>query len=141
MSKRTSRVQIRWIIWALAAIFYFYEYLLRISPSVMIPELMQTYHVDAAAIGFMVAFYLYAYAPMQLVVGVLMDQYGAKKLLTLASIICGLGSILFGLSNHIVLAGIGRLLIGLGSAFAFVGMVFICSHLFPQHKRALVIGL
>ncbi|MBI5274575.1 MAG: MFS transporter, partial [Chlamydiales bacterium] len=47
----------------------------------------------------------------------------------------------FGLSNHIVLAGIGRLLIGLGSAFAFVGMVFICSHLFPQHKRALVIGL
>ncbi len=131
----------KWVVWSFASIFYFYEYLLRISPSVMINELMQAFMVDAAAVGVMVAFYLYAYAPMQLIVGVLMDQYGAKKLLTLASLVCGVGSIFFGMSGHITLASFGRLLIGGGSAFAFVGMVFICSHLFPKRQRALMIGL
>lgn len=138
---KKSFFPLKWVVWFLASLFYFYEYLLRISPSVMIGELMQAFSVDAAAIGVMVAFYLYAYAPMQLVVGILMDQFGAKKLLTLASFTCGIGSIIFGLSGYITFASFGRLLIGAGSAFAFVGMVFICSHLFPKKQRALMIGL
>jgi len=42
---------LKWIIWSLAAFFYFYEILLRVSPSVMIPELMNAFSVDAAALG------------------------------------------------------------------------------------------
>lgn len=29
----------KWIIWSLAVAFYCYEYFLRVSPSVMVPEL------------------------------------------------------------------------------------------------------
>lgn len=141
MRKTKTPSAVKWIIWTLAALFYFYEYLLRISPSVMLPELMRDFDTDAATIGVVVAFYLYAYAPFQLIVGVLMDYYGAKRLLTLASLVCGIGAIAFGASQYLWLASFGRLLIGAGSAFAFVGMVFICSHLFPKKKRALVIGL
>ena len=78
---------IKWTIWVLAAVFYFYEFLLRISPSVMVPELMSSFGITASSVGVLSAFYLYAYAPMQLPVGILMDRYGIKKILSAASII------------------------------------------------------
>lgn len=39
-----SSYRMAWLVCALAAIFYCYEYLLRISPSVMSQQLMQAYH-------------------------------------------------------------------------------------------------
>lgn len=132
---------LKWVIWALAAFFYFYEYLLRVSPSVMVSELMNAFHVEAAVLGLLVSFYFYAYAPMQLPVGLLIDRFGAKKLLTFAALVCGIGSILFGISSYFLEASIGRLLLGFGSSFAFVAMVYVCSHWFPKSKRALLVGL
>ncbi len=131
----------KWIIWGLAAIFYFYEFVLRVSPSVMIPELMKSFSITASAVGVMSAFYLYAYAPMQIPVGMLMDRFGVKNLLSIASIIVGLGTILFSLSPHLELAALGRFLIGGGSSFAFVAMVYISSHWFPIKRRAFLIGI
>ncbi len=131
----------KWAIWALAGIFYFYEYFLRVAPSVMVPELMGTFKVDATAIGALSAFYFYIYAPMQLPVGVLTDRYGARKLLAIAAFIAGLGSLLFSISPEYSIAALGRLLMGAGSAFGFVGLVYICSHWFEEKKRGILIGL
>lgn len=132
---------LKWTIWGLAAIFYFYEFVLRVSPSVMVPELMTSFGITASSVGVLSAFYLYAYAPMQLPVGVLMDRYGVKKVLSIASIICGLGAILFALAQGLSLASVGRFLIGFGSSFAFIAMVFVTSHWFPLRKRAFLIGV
>lgn len=132
---------IKWMIWALAALFYFYEYFLRVAPGVMIPELMDAFSVDATAIGSLSAFYFYIYAPMQLPVGIMTDMYGARKLLAIAALVAGIGSLLFGLSSYYTIASLGRFLMGAGSSFAFVGLVFICSHWFPDNKRGILIGL
>lgn len=107
----------------------------------MVPEMMETFSANAAEIGLLSAAYFYAYAPMQLPVGLLMDRFGARNLLTFASIVCGLGSICFGLSGSIAPAAFGRLFIGAGSSFAFVAMIFVCSHWFKPEKRALLVGL
>lgn len=131
----------RWIIWSLAVLFYFYEYFLRVAPSVMVDELRTAFNIGAGAFGTMVAFYLYAYAPMQLPVGLLMDRFGARKLLTLATIGCGLASLLFGFSSHLFLADFSRLIMGAGSAFAFIGMVYITSHWFSGKTLALLVGI
>ena len=140
MSQETSKYS-KWIIWLLAAIFYFYEFVLRVSPSVMIVELMRSFSITASAVGVMSAFYLYAYAPMQIPVGMLMDRFGVKTLLSIASIVVGLGTILFSLAHHVGLASFGRFLIGGGSSFAFVAMVYISSHWFPIKRRAFLIGI
>jgi len=73
-----------WLVWALGALFYCYEYFLRISPNVFTGDLMSTYGLGGAALGNLVAFYYYAYTPMQLPVGVLMDRFGPRLLLALA---------------------------------------------------------
>ena len=140
MGKESSRF-VKWWIWALAAAFYFYEFVLRVSPSVMVPELMRSFGITASAVGVLSAFYLYAYAPMQLPVGILMDRYGVKKILSIASIICGLGALLFSAAGDLSVASLGRLMIGAGSSFAFIAMVYVTSHWFPPRKRAFLIGI
>jgi len=132
---------IRWVVWSLAVIFYLYEYVLRVIPAVMVSELMQTFAVSASGLGLLTAFYLYAYAPMQLPVGMLMDRFGARRLLTFAAFICAAGSIMFGVSHSLNIASFGRLLMGAGSAFAFVGVVYVCSHWFEAKRLALLVGL
>lgn len=132
---------IKWSIWILAATFYFYEFVLRVSPSVMVPELMKSFNITASTVGILSAFYLYTYAPLQLPVGVLLDHYGVKKVLSFASIICGLGALTFALSYKYSFASMGRFLIGMGSSFAFVAMVYISSHWFDKNKRAFLIGI
>lgn len=132
---------VAWLIWILAVSFYFYEFLLRISPSVMVGELAWAFHVDAAALGALSAFYLYAYAPMQIPVGLLMDRYGARRLLTFATAICGVGGIVFGLAPSLAIADFGRVLMGFGSAFAYVGIIFVSSHWFSPKRLPLLVGL
>lgn len=132
---------LRWIIWILGVLFYFYEYFLRVAPSVMIPNLMQAFSVNAALIGTMTAFYLYAYAPMQLPVGLLLDRYGARRLLTFAALICAFAGFLFGFANQLWIANISRILMGVGSAFGFVSMIYISSHWFEKSKLSFLIGI
>lgn len=131
----------RWIIWGLAVAFYFYEYFLRVAPSVMVQDLFESFQIGAATLGVISAAYLYAYAPMQLPVGMLMDRFGARKLLTLAALVCGIASIMFGMAMKVPITIVARLLMGAGSAFAFIGMVYICSHWFHGKILALLVGV
>src|SRR5262245_9308234 len=119
----TKSLFLPWVICGLGALFYCYEYLLRIAPSVMMVDLMQAYQINATVFGNLAAFYYYAYTPVQLPVGVLMDHYGPRRLLTFACLACALGSYLFAHASYISMAQFGRFLVGFGSAFAFVGVL------------------
>ena len=74
-----------WVICCIATLFYAYEYLLRISPSVMSEEL-RVYFVgmSAGGLGGLTSIYYWAYAPMQIVVGVATDRYGPRITLLFA---------------------------------------------------------
>lgn len=130
-----------WMICLLAAIFYLYEYSLRIMPTVMTNSLMATYRTDATRLGNLTAFYYYAYAPMQLFVGIFLDRHSIRKLITFACFICGLGSYLFACSHFLALAEFGRLLVGLGSAFAFVAVLKLATVWLPPNRFAMIVGL
>jgi len=134
-------VWLPWLICGLGALFYAYEYFLRVTPSVMTEELKQFYHIHAAALGSLSAYYYYIYTPMQLVAGLLMDRYGPRRLLTVATLSCVVGSVLFASTHILLLAEIGRFLIGFGSAFAFVGVLKLATIWLPRRHFALFAGL
>lgn len=144
MPRRVSKklqTFLRWFIWYLAVSFFFYEFFLRVTPSVMVDSLMSAFNTDAGKIGAISAIYFYIYAPMQLPVGLLMDRFGPRKLLSMAAMIGGIGGLLFGLALNLEILSAGRFLMGFGSSFAFVGLLYITSHWFPHHKLALLIGI
>lgn len=126
---------------ALGAIFYSYEYFLRISPSVMTTQLMENYNINAPALGALSGYYYLAYVPMQLPVGMLMDLMGPRRLLTVACAICVVGTYLFVGTPYLWLASIGRLMVGFGSAFAYVGVLKLASIWLPPRRFAMFAGL
>jgi sugar phosphate permease len=131
-----------WIVCGLGALFYSYEYLLRMSPSVMAENLMRFYHLTGAQFGYLSgSYYYYSYVAMQILVGLLMDRFGPRRLLTAACMFCAIGAYLFACSDYIVVAMIGRFLIGFGSAFAFVGAAKLATIWLPPRYFALISGI
>ncbi|MDF1684901.1 MAG: MFS transporter [Legionellaceae bacterium] len=139
--RNKKAIFIPWLICALGALFYSYEYILRITPSVMEMPLREHFGLSATGFGLFSAFYYYAYVPMQLPVGVLMDRYGPRRLLTLACALSVLGMWLLGSTHVVNVATAGRFLTGFGSAFAFVGVLKLATIWLPEDRLALVAGL
>lgn len=140
--KNNSRYMVfAWLVCGLGAVFYMYEYFLRISPSLMEDALREHFNLSATGFGMISAVYYYAYVPMQLPVGILMDRFGPKRLLTFACFICVLGTFLFSGTTLFAVAAIGRFLVGLGSAFAFVGVLKLATIWLPEDKLAMVAGM
>ena len=125
----------------IGVLFYAYEYLLRISPSVMEESLRAHFSLSATGFGFLSSIYYYAYVPMQLPVGILMDRFGPRRLLVLACFLCILGTFTFCNTHIYLVAVLGRFLVGAGSAFAFVGVLKLATIWLPEDKLAMVAGL
>ncbi len=112
----------------------------------MVPELQRAFSVkgqylDATMVGHLSAFYYYAYTPMQLPVGLLMDRYGPRWILTIAVFCCAVGTVVFGSTESWWVAAFGRFATGFGSAFAFVGVLKLASNWLPPNRFALISGL
>jgi len=130
------------VICAIAALFYCYEFVLRIIPGVLQSELSAAFgHLSASTFGQLSALYYFAYSPMQVPVGILMDRFGPRRLLSLACLCCTVGSFMFSFSSSMMIAGSGRFLVGFGSAFAFVGVLSLAVHWLPRRYFSLVAGL
>ena len=130
-----------WLIFAITAAFYAYEFFLRVTPAAMQSQLMKVFNINASAFGFLMSSYYYAYTPLQLVVGSIMDLYGAKNTLVAAVVACLIGAIIFAQTDLYVIAVLSYGLIGFGSAFAFVGVLKMSSLWLPRKYLALATGI
>lgn len=123
----------------LAAIFYCYEYLLRVMPAIIVPDLIHKLSISTSQVGLIASFYFLTYTPMQIFVGTIMDHFGVRLPLSLATLACAVGAYVFAIPA-LLCAKIGMLLIGFGSAFAFVGVLKIAADWLPKRYFALVSG-
>jgi len=128
------------IAWAFTVIFYFLEYAVRSSPSVMIPELEASFQTTALGIGAILGVYYYTYSTMSLVAGAALDHLGAKRTVPIGVLVLGIGCLLFSVPA-VVAGNTGRLLQGAGSAFAFTGAVYLAAHGFSARYLATAIGV
>lgn len=139
-SKKTFALGI--FICLVGAMFYCYEFVLRIVPGILQAEIAAAFgNLSATTFGQLSALYYFAYSPMQLPVGMLMDRFGTKKLLTIACLSCTIGSLMFSYPGSLYIAGAGRFLVGFGSAFAFVGVLSCAIDWLPYKYFSLVAGL
>jgi len=135
---RTS-LRLATVSWLLVAIYYFYQYALRSAPSVMVPQLTESFGLSALGMASLIGLFYYGYSPFSLAAGAAMDRLGPKKVLPAAAAIVGIGALLFGSGNREA-ASLGRLLQGAGGVFALVGAVYIATKNFPASRAATLIG-
>ena len=137
MSKKISAGAIG--AWLLVAVYYFFQYALRSSPSVMMPELTRAFGVDALGVSAIVGMFYYGYSPFSLVDGASLDRFGAKRVIPIGAAVVGIGALMFGVSN-VPVANIGRFLQGAGGAFALIGAAYLITKNFPASVAASFIG-
>ncbi|MEQ8709103.1 MAG: MFS transporter [Rhodospirillales bacterium] len=138
----SSRIQSNWpAAVTVAGLFFGYVFVQRVAPGVMVTDLMRDFDASGAVMGNLSAFYFYSYASLQIIVGAMMDRFGPRRLMTLAALICGAGSVLFSVADSLALAYAGRLMIGIGAAFSFVGALTVIHQCCPPEKFSFLSGI
>lgn len=140
MNKRVSPWAITSML-LIALMLYAMNFLIIVSPSVMMDHIQHVYGVNDTALGWLSTYYFIAYTPMVLFAGIILDFYGTRRSLFYALILCALGSALFGLEVSFYLALVGRFLIGLGAAFAFVAILKLANDWLPYRYFAVISGI
>jgi len=128
-------------IWGIAALFYLTGFYQRVSPAVMTEELMRTFTIGAASLGNLSAFFFYFYVAMQIPTGILIDSWGARRLLIIGSIAGGIGAFIFGSTSNFAVACAGRAIIGGATAVGWVVLLKLATHWFPARRFAMLSGL
>ena len=127
--------------YGLGTAFFFYAFLHRVAPSVMVEPLMREFAVGGAVLGNLSAFYFYAYSGLQLPVGILMARFGVRRLLLGAALLATAGAAVFAASGTLSLAYLGRTMIGAGSAFGWVATLALATRHLPPERFALLTGI
>ena len=127
------------VAWLITAVYYFYQYVMRSAPAVMMPELSNAFGVSTMAVASMVGLFYYGYSPFSLVAGAAMDRLGPRRVVPIGAATVGIGALLFATGDS-QLASIGRFLQGAGGVFALVGAAFIATTNFPASRAATLIG-
>ncbi len=134
-----SGVRVAVVAWVVTAFYYFYQYMLRSAPAVMMTQLSEAFGISALAVASIVGLFYYGYSPFSLVAGAAMDRIGPRRLLPGAAAIVGIGALLFATGNKEI-ASVGRFMQGAGGVFALVGAIYIATKNFPPSKAATLIG-
>jgi len=139
-TSNTIRDPHRWVVFLTICLVYFFVYFHRVSTSVIVSDLVETFKIDATALGFMSSMYFYLYALVQPLVGHLTDRIGPRRVIGWWSITAAAGCILFGLAPSIGWATVGRGLIGFGVAGVYVPAIKAFSLWFQKKDFATMVG-
>ena len=138
---RKNYLAFAWLVWGLAASFYFSDYMARVAPGVMHRFLQIDFGINEAGFGILTASFYIPYIFMQIPVGLTVDRLSIRWLLTIMSLITAFGCCVFGLADGLMMASIGRMLIGFSAAFAFVCSLRLATSWFPPTMLGLLSGL
>lgn len=130
-----------WLIWGLAAAFYFFDYTARVTPSVMHRYLQLDFGMNEAQFGILTASFYVPYVLMQIPVGLMVDRVSIRWLLTAMSLLTAFGCCVFGLSDSLGMASVGRMFIGFSAAFALISALRLATSWFPPSMLGLLAGL
>ncbi|HEY2810785.1 MAG TPA: MFS transporter [Rhabdochlamydiaceae bacterium] len=139
-SLSTSRA-LTWALWIVASIFYAYQYVLRVMPNILLNDIMQQFHVDVAFFGQFSGVYYVGYSLMHLPIGMMLDRYGPKKVLSICILltVAGLSPLIF--ASHWIFPLLGRILIGIGSSAAILGVFKIIRMAFKAERFPRMLSL
>ena len=138
---KKNQIARAWLVWGLAALFYFLDYLARVTPTVMHRFLQTDFVMNESGFGLLTASFYVPYLLMQIPVGLFVDRMSIRKLLTLMALLTALGCFVFGSAQGLLMASCGRMLIGFSAAFAFISALRLATSWFPPAMLGLLAGL
>ena len=128
-------------LFTLASLFLFFEMALQVSPGIMTRDLMRSLDIDIFWLGMTSGAYFITYTLMQIPAGLIYDRFSVRNGILLPLLACIIGGFLFAIAPNFYLATCARIFMGCGSAFAFIGVLVVASHVFPERYFSFSAGI
>lgn len=132
--------KIAFLVWATAAIFYAYQYILRVMPSSMLEDIVQQFGFDAGSYGQFSGVYYIGYSLAHIPIGIMLDRIGPRKVMTSCILLTVIGLLPIIFTTNMVYPIIGRALIGIGSSAAILGTFKVIRLAFSEKRFASMLG-
>jgi predicted MFS family arabinose efflux permease len=140
-SSRVDSRMIAWAVWVLASVFYAYQYILRVMPNIMLSNIMDQFDMSAATFGQFSGIYYIGYSLLHLPVGIALDRYGPKKIMTGCILLTVVGTMPLLFSNYWVYPIAGRFITGIGASAAILGLFKIIRMTFSEERFPRMLSL
>jgi MFS family permease len=127
-----------WAIWAVGVAAYLLAVVNRSSLAAVGVDAAHRFDADAATLSMFAVVQLAVYGSMQLPVGVLLDRYGARPIMTAGMLIMAVGQLTMALSPSVGVAILARMLLGVGDAAIFPGVLRLIATWFPAQRAPLM---
>lgn len=128
------------LVWAIVAIFYAYQYVLRVMPSSMLEDIIRQFGFDASSYGQFSGIYYLGYSLAHIPIGIMLDRIGPRKVITACILLMVIGLLPILFSTTIAYSIAGRALIGIGSSAAILGAFKVIRLVFSEKRFANMLG-
>lgn len=126
-------------LWILVSVFYAYQYIFRVLPNLIIPEMIDIFGIGAENIGDLGVYYL-GYGLAHIPLGILADRFSAKKVIPVCILLCSLGNLPLIMSDSWNITIWGRIIVGIGSSAAPIALFKVISQCFNERLFERLLG-
>jgi sugar phosphate permease len=130
----------RWVCLGVLFLSALLGFATRLAPAVALPDLQSTFGLAAAELSLLTALYLWPFALMQPVAGLLTDRLGARRSVTVFLTIAGLGQLLLAIAPSFAFALLGRACTGIGASILYVAAAKIMARWFRRREFGTLTG-
>jgi predicted MFS family arabinose efflux permease len=123
------------------ALGHFVSYLFRTVNAVVYADLARDMALGANSLGLLTGAYFFAFAAMQLPVGIALDRFGPRKVQIPLMVVAALGAVWFAHANSLSDLVLARGLIGLGVAGSLMAAIKACSIWLPPERLPMATSL
>ena len=113
----------------------------RVSNAVIAPELMAELSIGTETMGVVNGTYFLAFAAMQIPAGIMLDRFGARRMVPGLFLLAVAGSVLYAWAQTGPELIAGRALIGIGCALGLMGPMVVIARWFEAERYARLISL
>lgn len=130
-----------WIVWVIGSLYFLYDFMQQVAPSVMGQNIMATFGISASFLGAIASVYFYSYGILQIPIGIIIDKYGPRMPLAIAALLSALGNFWLANTHSPYEALFAHMVVGAFCGFSFVTILKLISNWFPIKYFAVMVGL
>lgn len=119
---------------------FIFSYFIRLSTGVLGPELMRDLRMDAGQLGMLGGAFFYAFAIVQVPVGLALDAFRPKRVIVSTTLLAALGCLFLSFAESFEMALYGRILLGFGTSAVLMGSFKILTHWFRPDEFGFLSG-
>lgn len=138
MSEKNFEGYISWGILVVTFVTVFFH---RLAVGAVADDISSELNISGVVLGNITAMNFYAYALMQIPVGIMVDTIGVRRICTLGALVTAMGAYIFSFMNTVEMAYLSRFLVGLGTSVVMVSIMKIQTIWFPSRYFSALSGI